>query len=296
MNRERVDTLNNLAQMVLDEGEEDAALKLFTQARELGEKQVGATDLSVAYSLNGLALINERRGNIAEALALFERSLAILENRLGPSHPHVAEVLSNISALVESTGDTNRALSMVQKALAIQEKALPPTHPDIAVTLNNLAVLSFKQGKLIEAENLLQKSIAITDAAIGPDNPDSCARLENLGIVEIYEGRRFKRSRRIRRIYETVAALPRWANNLPAGFKRIADSGGNPIFTRLVSFSVQRCPPQFRTISIVGGCGTTGVWQSSAGGSRNRESKANSRWSDSSAIIARAGRLRSDAS
>src|SRR5207245_6813446 len=42
--RERVDTLNNLAQMLFDMGDEDAALKLFSQSQELGENQLGATD------------------------------------------------------------------------------------------------------------------------------------------------------------------------------------------------------------------------------------------------------------
>ena len=50
--------------MLLNIGNEDAALKLFSQAQDLGERQLGATALPVASSLNGLALINQRRGNM----------------------------------------------------------------------------------------------------------------------------------------------------------------------------------------------------------------------------------------
>ena len=184
---EHVDTLNYFAQMLLDEGQEDAAFKLFSQACELGESRLGATELPVAYSLNGLALINQRRGKVADALVLFQRSLAILENKLGPSNLNLAGVLTNIAALLRRTGDMNRAQSTLQKALAIEEKALPPGHPNIARTLGQLAVmLPYQQRD--EAERLLRKSIAILDTAVGQDNPDSWAQLANLGQIEIVKG------------------------------------------------------------------------------------------------------------
>src|SRR5262249_14438733 len=127
LNSVRVIALNELALMLLNVGDQDAALKLFTQARDLGEKQ-DSTAIFVPSSLDGLALINERRGNIAAALALSERSLAIREKTLGPSHPDIAASLHNASELVERSGDTDRARSMLEKALAIQQKTLPPNH------------------------------------------------------------------------------------------------------------------------------------------------------------------------
>ena len=182
-----LNTLNSLAWTLLNIGDEDAALKLFSQARDLGEKQLGSTGIPVASSLDGLALINERRGNIAEALALSERSLAIREKTLGPSHPYVAAALHNASELVERNGDADRARSMLQKALAIEQKALPPNHPNIGMTLDRLATLSFRRRNFSEAQDLWRKSIAIADSA-APDNPDTCMRLGGLGTAEIFNG------------------------------------------------------------------------------------------------------------
>jgi pentatricopeptide repeat protein len=51
---QRVDVLNNFAQMCLDVDDEDGALRLFKQAQQLAESELGPTDFRIAYSLNGL--------------------------------------------------------------------------------------------------------------------------------------------------------------------------------------------------------------------------------------------------
>jgi CHAT domain-containing protein len=187
MDSQRIDTLNSMGSTLLPLGDEDAAFNSFSQARDLGEKQLASNVLRVAVSLNGLALINERRGKIVEAVALSERSLAIMEKTLGQSHPTVASALNATSELVERHGDADRARSMLQKALAIEQKALPPNHPNIAVTLDKLATLSYRRRNYKEAQDLWRKSIAIADAA-GPDNPITCLSLGGLGTAEIFNG------------------------------------------------------------------------------------------------------------
>jgi CHAT domain-containing protein len=178
MTNQRVDTLNSLAWTLLDIGDEDTALKLFSQAKDLCEKQLGSTAIPIASSLDGLALINERRGNIAEALALSKRSLAIRET---PSALH------NASELMERNGDADSATSMLQKALAIEQKTLPANHSNVGRTLDRLAMLSFRRGNFSEAQDLWRKSIAIADAT-APDAPDTCMRLGGLGSAEIFTG------------------------------------------------------------------------------------------------------------
>jgi tetratricopeptide (TPR) repeat protein len=203
MDSQRIDTLNSLGNTLLRIGDEDSAFKSFSQARDVGEKQLGSNALRVAVSLNGLALINERRGNIVEAIALSERALAIMEKTLGQSHPTVASVLNVISELVERNGDVDRATGMLQRALAIEQRALPANHPYIGVTLDKLATLSYRRRDYNEAQDLWRKSIAIADA-VGPDNPITCLSLGGLGTAEIFNGEAPKG------VAEFVEAWKRW--------------------------------------------------------------------------------------
>jgi CHAT domain-containing protein len=143
--------------------------------------------VSIAYSLNGLALIQGRRKDYPGALAYFERALEILEENFGEESLDVAGVMNNMAALLNDSGNKDRALATLQRSVTIQEK-VAPRNPALAYSLNNLAYLLSQRTNFVAAQDLFRRSLAISDAAFGPDNPDSCLWLDNLGIIELQRG------------------------------------------------------------------------------------------------------------
>ena len=120
-------SLNGLASLYKEQGQDDKARPLYERALAIREHALGPEHELVGASLNNLALIHYNQGRYAEAQALQERALAIRELTLEPDHPDVAASLYN-NALVHQARDRYaEAEAFHQKALAIRERALGPS-------------------------------------------------------------------------------------------------------------------------------------------------------------------------
>ena len=84
------------------------------------EKAVGADQLDLASSLDGLAVVYDTEGKHAEADPLFKRSLAIKEKALGPNHPRLANFLQNYAAHLRATKHASEADQMEAREKAIR--------------------------------------------------------------------------------------------------------------------------------------------------------------------------------
>ncbi|HXW71234.1 MAG TPA: tetratricopeptide repeat protein [Methylocella sp.] len=176
-------SLNNLALVLLDQGDYAAAKPLLKRALAIREKVQGAEHPDTATSLNALAGLLYSQGHYAAAKPLFERGLAISEKVLGADNPDTATSLNNLAALLDDQGDYEGAKPLYERALAIREKALGAEHPSTARYLNNLALLLFHQGDYAGAKLLCEQALAIFEKALGAGHPDTAASLNNLALV-----------------------------------------------------------------------------------------------------------------
>jgi tetratricopeptide (TPR) repeat protein len=172
--------LNNLANLLRDQGDLAGARPLLERALAILEKALGPEHPSTGTSLNNLAGLLHAQGDPAGARPLFERALAIREKALGPEHPLTATSLNNLALLVRDQGDLADARPLLERALAINEKALRPEHPSTAITLNNLAGLLQAQGDLAGARRLFERALAINEKALGPGHSSTATSLDNL--------------------------------------------------------------------------------------------------------------------
>ena len=121
-------SLNNLADLLRDQGDFAGARPLHERALAIREKALGPEHPDTATSLNNLAILFKAQGDFARALPLYERALAIREQVLGPEHPDVATSLNNLANLLRDQGDFAGARPLHERALAIREKTLGPEH------------------------------------------------------------------------------------------------------------------------------------------------------------------------
>ena len=92
--------LNNLAGILQNLGQAEAARRLQERALAISEAVYGPDDPEVATYLNNLAAILLELGQPEAARPLQERALAISEAVYGPGHPAVAIRLSNVAMIL----------------------------------------------------------------------------------------------------------------------------------------------------------------------------------------------------
>ena len=85
------------------------------------ERAYGDQHVSVATTLNGLALTLKAQGRLDAAKALFERALSINQKVSGPSHPNVAANLGNLASLAHDRFEFAEAESLHQRSIELYE-------------------------------------------------------------------------------------------------------------------------------------------------------------------------------
>jgi tetratricopeptide (TPR) repeat protein len=176
-------SLNNLACLLVDQGDFAGARPLLERALAISEKTLGPEHPETATSLSNLGDVLRDQGDIAAARPLLERAVVISEKALGHEHPDTATSLNRLAHLLHSQGDFAGARPLLERALAILEKALGPEHPDTATDLNNLAVLLESQGDLAGAQPLYERALATYEKALGAEHPHVATSLGNLAGV-----------------------------------------------------------------------------------------------------------------
>jgi tetratricopeptide (TPR) repeat protein len=95
-----VTSLGNLAIVLADQGDLDAARRLHERALAIREARLGPDHPDTAESLNILAGVLADEGDLAGARTLHERALAIFEAGLGPDHPDTVRSRERLAAVV----------------------------------------------------------------------------------------------------------------------------------------------------------------------------------------------------
>jgi CHAT domain-containing protein/Tfp pilus assembly protein PilF len=185
LHRDVAASLNNLALLYGNLGNDVEAEPLYKRSIAILEKAVGLDSSEIAPELNNLATLYQRQSRYADAEPLFKRALAIREKSLGHDHPDLAQSLNNLATLYEKQDRHADSEPLFKRSLAIYEKSLGPDHPAAATLLNNLGQVDKTQGRFAEAEPLIKRSLAIREKVLGRDHPDVARSLNNL--ADLYE-------------------------------------------------------------------------------------------------------------
>ncbi|MGK7924918.1 MAG: tetratricopeptide repeat protein, partial [Spirulina sp.] len=155
----------------------------YEQCLSVAHDRLGEDHISVAISLNNLALLYSSQGRYEEAKLLYFQALALSRKLLGEDHLSVAISLNNLAEIYYVQGRYEEAEPLFSQALSLSRKLLGEDHPNIATSLNNLALVYSSQGRYEEAEPLFSQALALRRKLLGEDYPDVANSLNNLALL-----------------------------------------------------------------------------------------------------------------
>lgn len=160
-------TLNNLAELCLDSGDNATAESLHTQALTILESVLPPDDPGLADSLSNLAQIYARTGKHFKAEKLLRRAVEIDERTVGKDHFLYGMRLGNLAAVLHSLGQHAEGMRLLRQALRIIYDSMGRQHPQFADTLCKVAAIYRTVGDLPEAERLYKEALEIQFARLG---------------------------------------------------------------------------------------------------------------------------------
>jgi serine/threonine protein kinase/tetratricopeptide (TPR) repeat protein len=176
-------SLNSVANVLANKGENDKARTFYERALAINEKIYGRYSLEAADSLHKLGNILSRQEDFDGAIRSIKRALEIRESVLGPDSEEVANSLNSMGAVYYIQGKYAEAEPLFARSLAIREKLYDENHPNLAQTLSNLAIIRCDLGQYSGAKELLERALAIQEKVLGPDHTDIASVLNNLSWV-----------------------------------------------------------------------------------------------------------------
>ena len=156
----RPDTLssiNDLGQLLLDEGDLAAAEPLCREALERRRETLGDRHPDTLSSINDLGQLLLDEGDRAAAEPLFCEALKARRETLGIRHPSTLNSTNTLGNLLKAKGELSAAEPLLRKTLEVYRETLGSRHPVTLVAMNNL-------GQLLEGKGNL-------DGALGSNAP-----------------------------------------------------------------------------------------------------------------------------
>lgn len=181
-NMEATDLVSR-AKALSQEGQPNAAEKLFRRGLEIREREFGPDDPQVADVLNKMSVFFQSQNRTAEAATACTRALRMRKESLQAADPHVAESLNNLATLRLGLGQLERAEELLTEALEISRRALGEQHPLTGGVLSNLAKTYSEQKRDSEAEPLFRRAIGVLESTHGENHPNVARVLDNYVVL-----------------------------------------------------------------------------------------------------------------
>jgi serine/threonine protein kinase/tetratricopeptide (TPR) repeat protein len=181
--RDRLHTLNNLAEVYWYQGKYEQAEPLFTAALAGRRRVLGETNRDTLSTTTNVAALNWAQGKLPDAESLYTKALDVMRKVLGPEHPDTLLTMNNLALLYRTQNKLPQAEPLYTRALEGRSKVLGAEHPDTLSTMNNLAALYTVQGKLDQAEALFTKVLDGMGRVLGTEHPETLRSMNNLATV-----------------------------------------------------------------------------------------------------------------
>lgn len=168
-------TLNNISQVLQDQGDYSAALDYLEQALETLQWINDFNGQST--TLNNIATVYYTQGYFEKALEYFEQTLSIVQ-RTG-DHSLKAITLSNISFIYKARGEFEKAINCLEQSLVIMKKT--GNYRGEAKTMINISQIYGELEELERCYEFFQPSMQIMLA--NADFEDACNALLVMGKI-----------------------------------------------------------------------------------------------------------------
>jgi len=180
----------NIAQVLLQLGQEDKAIDAFKQSLQLARQIFSAEDLRISNILLSLAKVHINRLQVEISEAYLSEIEQNLDGRTGqPVELMRGRLLQAKGLLVFRQAKTRHAAELYRQALKQREQTLGAEHIETAQTISSLAGAVKGLHEFSEADELYRRAFAIYEKALGYDHPFIATLLNNMGQLYYLEGR-----------------------------------------------------------------------------------------------------------
>jgi tetratricopeptide (TPR) repeat protein len=172
---------NNLAGLYLRQDRYSDAEQMYRSVLEWRQKNLPASSIEVAYSLNNLGEVYRSEGRDWEARNLMETAVRSLQH-FHPDAPGLPSIESNLAIAIGRFGELDKAEILLHEAL-IAFARQGNDGREYAITLGNLAQVLQTKNELAAAADAYEQAIGIFER-LGPAvRTDLAATLANAGIL-----------------------------------------------------------------------------------------------------------------
>lgn len=148
-------TLYQLAQLLVDQREYEAAQQVIDEALPLLRRHLGAEHPLAALTVALQARVLHARGRPDVAEPMLREALDSVRQSVGAHHPRVAVVAAELAGVLLDLGDPAAAEAPAREALAIRQMRLPPGHADTVASAVLLGRVLTSMARYAEAEATL---------------------------------------------------------------------------------------------------------------------------------------------
>jgi tetratricopeptide (TPR) repeat protein len=176
-------SVSDLAAVLRDQGQYEAAEAMNRRALEGREEALGANHPETLTSVSNLASVLRDQGQYEAAEAMNRRALEGREEALGADHPDTLTSVSNLAAVLRNQGQYEAAEAMNRRALEGREEALGADHPETLTSVSELAAVLQYQGQYEAAEAMYRRALEGYEKVLGADHPHTLTSVSNLAAV-----------------------------------------------------------------------------------------------------------------
>ena len=208
--------LNNMGNIMVEQGDQTTALVYLRKALEIKEQYFSSDQPRLITAHNNIGLLYDSMGQYPTALSHYKKALKMEEQIASSDNLILAMIHNNIGHLHHTMGNYSKARFHLQKALDIRERSLPAIHPDLATIHNNLGDMYCAHGQYSEALVHYEKTLGIQQKSLPSHHRSIGATQNNMGYVYLLLGR-YPTS-----LIHLKEALKIWEETLPWGHSDLA--------------------------------------------------------------------------
>ncbi|HEY7089950.1 MAG TPA: tetratricopeptide repeat-containing protein kinase family protein, partial [Tepidisphaeraceae bacterium] len=175
--------MNNLADLLREEGKAAEAVEMLAKAVELSRKVNGREHPDTLIAANNLALAYAGLGRLQDSEKTYLDLIERLRRLHGDDDPHLLLARSNYGLLLQTMNRLDEAEAIFRDVLARGRRVVGESDINTLTSQSNLAWVLGLKGDLAGAEETYRDVIQRTQAALGPDHRVTLLFKTRLGYV-----------------------------------------------------------------------------------------------------------------
>ncbi len=199
------DSLDHLADLLIDLGEYDRAGELLVES--LSRRQAAGDPVRLAETHNLVGLLHYWRSDFDQGERHVRRALLLQREHLGEWSEPAALSYNNLALIHQERDQGAEAIRCLERSVEIERHLFDRPHPGLATGLYNLGCLLHKRACLEDARRHLEEAVALRRELFGERHLDTALATAKLGNVLLELGDHERSERLVRAAYAVIGEL-----------------------------------------------------------------------------------------